>query len=252
MTERFPLRVVILGATSAIAGATARLYAEQSKASILLVARSQRRMDEMAADLLARGASSVDTQVLDLANPGDAQKHLVDFHQRLGSIDHLILAYGVLGEQSQAEHDQHEAEAIMRINFTSAAIWCLAAANLLEKQGSGSLVVFGSVAGDRGRRANFVYGAAKAGIAVVVEGIAHRFADKGPRAVLIKIGPTITPMTAHMKRTGRLWARPEDVARVAYERAGRGGAIAYAPGFWRAIMLIIRNLPNSVFNRMDI
>lgn len=140
----------------------------------------------------------------------------------------------------------------MRINFTSAALWCLAAANLLEEQGSGSLVVFGSVAGDRGRRANFVYGAAKSGLAVVVQGIAHRFANTGPRAVLIKIGPTITPMTAHMNRTGLLWARPEDIARVAYRRAKRGGVVAYAPGFWFAIMAIIRNLPAFVFNRMEI
>ncbi len=252
MTERVPLRVIILGATSAIAAATARLYAAESKASILLVARNQQRMDHMAADLLARGASSIDTEVCDLAEPGDVQKHMADFQRRLGGIDHVLIAYGILGEQSEAERDLHAAEAILRIDFTSAAIWCMAAANILERQGSGSLVVFGSVAGDRGRRANFVYGAAKAGLAVVVEGIAHRFANKGPRAVLIKIGPTITPMTAHMNRTGRLWARPEEIARIAYARAERGGVIAYAPGFWRAIMAVIRNLPGSIFNRMDI
>ena len=252
MTERFPLRVVILGATSAIAGATARIYAQDAKASIFLVARNQQRMDEMAADLLARGASSVHTEVCDLSEPGDVQMLLEDFQRRLGGIDHVLIAYGILGEQSEAERDQYAAEAILRINFISAAMWCLAVANLLEEQASGSLVVFGSVAGDRGRRANFVYGAAKAGLAVVVEGIAHRFASKGPRAVLIKIGPTITPMTAHMNRKGRLWARPEEVARIAYRRAERGGVIAYAPGFCRAIMAIIRNLPNFVFNRMDI
>lgn len=246
------MRVIILGATSATAGATARIYAEEAKASILLVARNQLRIDDMAADLLARGASSVETEVCDLAEPRSAQERLTNFRRRLGGVDHVIVAYGTLGEQSEAEHDENAAAAILRVNFISAAMWCLAAANILEEQGNGSLIVFGSVAGDRGRRANFIYGAAKAGLAAIVEGIAHRFANKGPRAVLIKIGPTITPMTAHMNRTGRLWARPEDIARVAYKRADRGGVVAYAPGFWRAIMAIIRNLPSFIFNRMDI
>lgn len=252
MAETSPLRVIILGATSAIAGATARLYAEEAHASILLVGRNASRLDAMANDLKARGAHKVDVESCDLAEPGDAQRHLNRFAERLGGIDHVLLAYGVLGEQAEAEHDEKAAETILRVNFNSAAMWALAAANLFEAQGHGSLVVFGSVAGDRGRRNNFIYGAAKAGMTTLVEGIGHRFANKGPRAVLIKIGPTITPMTAHMNRKGLLWARPEQIARIAYARAGRGACVVYAPGFWRLIMLVIRNLPAFIFNRMDI
>ena len=245
------MNIIILGATSSIAAATARLYAEAGDA-ILLAGRNERRLGETAADLMARGARRVEIAVTDLSAPADAQAELAGFAERMGGIDHVLLAYGALGDQAEAARDQNAAASSLRINFTSATAWALAAANLLEQQGHGSLVVFGSVAGDRGRRNNFVYGAAKAGLAAVTEGIAHRFAGKGPRAVLIKIGPTVTPMTAHMNRSGLLWAKPEQVAARIYARAARGPTIVYAPGYWRLIMAIIRNLPNAVFNRLDI
>lgn len=240
-----------MGATSSIAAATARLYAAVG-ATILLVARDETRLEQTAADLLARGAERVETASCDLAVPDDAEQQLVDFIASIGGMDHIILAYGILGDQGTAERDVQTAEDILRVNFNSAAAWSIAAANFLERQGRGSLVVLGSVAGDRGRRANFIYGAAKAGLATLVEGIAHRFANKGPRAVLIKPGPTVTPMTEGMNREGALWAKPEQIARIIYARAHKGGPVAYAPGFWRYIMLIIRNLPSAIFNRMEI
>jgi short-subunit dehydrogenase len=123
----------------------------------------------------------------------------------------------------------------------------------MERQGHGSLVVLGSVAGDRGRRANFVYGAAKAGLAALVEGVAHRFANAGPRAVIVKPGPVITPMTeGFADRKGLTWASPETVAAIVRRAADRGGPVVYAPWFWRWIMLVIRLLPASIFNRLDL
>lgn len=245
------MRVIILGATSAIAACTARLYAKEG-ASLLLVGRDGDRLSQMAADLKARGAERVEIAINDLASETDVVARLSAFVDQLGGVDHVLLAYGILGDQSAAERDLASAEEILRVNFNSAAAWSLAAASVVEQQGRGSLVVIGSVAGDRGRRANFIYGAAKAGLETLVEGIAHRFADKGPRAVLIKPGPTITPMTDGMNRKGLLWATPETIAAITHARAYRGGSIAYAPGFWRYIMLIIRNLPGAIFNRMDI
>lgn len=245
------MRLIVLGATSTIAAETARLYAADG-ATILLVGRDQDRLQQTAADLKIRGAERVETAICDLAAPEDAQQQLADFAARIGGMDHVLLAYGILGDQGAAEKNLIAAEEILRVNFNSAAAWSLAAANMLEKQGRGSLVVIGSVAGDRGRRANFIYGAAKAGLAALVEGIAHRFADKGPRAVLIKPGPTVTPMTEGMNRSGALWATPQQVAKIVYSRAFKGGPVAYAPGFWRVIMLVIRNLPSFVFNRMEI
>ncbi len=245
------MRVIILGATSAIAACTARLYAKEG-ASLLLVGRDENRLSQMAADLKARGAERVEIAINDLASETDVVARLSAFVDQLGGVDHVLLAYGILGDQSAAERDLASAEEILRVNFNSAAAWSLAAASVLEQQGRGSLVVIGSVAGDRGRRANFIYGAAKAGLETLIEGIAHRFADKGPRAVLIKPGPTITPMTDGMNRKGLLWATPETIAAITHARAYRGSSIAYAPGFWRYIMLIIRNLPGAIFNRMDI
>lgn len=245
------MRLIILGATSSIAAATARLYAADG-ATILLVGRDSIRLEQSAADLLARGAERVETASCDLAAPEDAERQLANFVASIGGMDHAILAYGILGDQGLAERNLQMAEEILRVNFNSAAAWSMAVANFLEKQGRGSLVVIGSVAGDRGRRANFIYGAAKAGLAALVEGIAHRFGNKGPRAVLIKPGPTITPMTEGMNRSGALWAKPEQIAKIVYSRAHKGGPIAYAPSFWRYIMVIIRNLPSAIFNRMEI
>lgn len=245
------MRVIILGATSAIAEATARLYATEG-ADLLLVGRQQAKLEAIAADLKVRGAARVETAVHDLAAPKDVRPALAQFCATLGGVDHVLIAYGVLGEQNEAEQSTDVAEEILQVNFNSVAAWCLAVADVFEGQGRGSLVVLGSVAGDRGRRANYVYGAAKAGLSTLVEGISHRFASNGPRAAIVKPGPTITPMTEGMNRKGALWATPEQIARVARRAADRTGPVFYAPGRWRLIMLIIRNLPTVIFNRMSI
>jgi len=114
------------------------------------------------------------------------------------------------------------------------------------------LLVIGSVAGDRGRRSNFIYGATKGGLARVVEGIAHRLAPFGARAVLIKPGFADTPMTASITKKGLLWATPEQVAEAIEAAAERGGPVVYAPKFWLPIMLIIRHMPTFVFNKLNL
>jgi len=246
------MKVIILGATSAIAEATARLYAGEG-AELLLIARQSERLETIATDLKLRGAARVETAVRDLTDSDSIAEAFADFVAALGGVDHVLLAYGVLGDQKTAERDLGEAQTKLRVNFTSAAGWALAAAEVLERQGHGSLVVLGSVGGDRGRRANIVYGAAKAGLAALVEGIAHRFAGKGPRAVIVKPGPVITPMTeGFANRKGLMWATPETVAAIVRRAADRGGPVVYAPWFWRWIMLVIRVLPAAVFNRLDI
>ena len=138
---------------------------------------------------------------------------------------------------------------LLRTNFTSAAAWCQAAAAILERQRSGVLLVIGSVAGDRGRGSNYIYGASKAGLGALVEGVAHRLARSGARAVLIKPGFVDTPMTAGVARKGPLWASSETVARTIVASADRGGPIVYAPVFWRAIMFVVRNVPSAIFHR---
>ena len=162
-------RVLILGALSAVARAVARRYAAAG-AQLSLVARRQDELDALSADLSVRGASRVETLALDLA-AADPAKALPGLVESLGGLDVVVLAYGDLTDQARAETDLDYAAEQLNVNFTSAALWCLAAANVLADQGSGVLVVIGSVAGDRGRQSNAVYGAAKAGLAVLVRGL---------------------------------------------------------------------------------
>ncbi len=243
-------RIVILGAASAIARATARLWAERG-ARLVLVGRDQDRLNAVAADLIARGAARADCVALDCAS-ADAGAELAKMVETLGGLDILLLAYGVLGDQIELARDPSAAAALIQTNFTSAAAWCLAAAAIFEKQRAGALLVIGSVAGDRGRRSNFIYGATKGGLARLVEGIAHRLAPLGARAVLIKPGFVDTPMTANITKKGLLWATPEQVAEVIETAAERGGPVVYAPKFWLPIMLIIRHMPSFVFNKLNI
>jgi decaprenylphospho-beta-D-erythro-pentofuranosid-2-ulose 2-reductase len=248
-----PLRILILGGASGIAIAAARLYAAEG-AALLLAGRHPSRLESVAQDLRARGASAVVTFPIDLAAEPDPARRLAEMAAALGGVDHILVAYGVLGDQAEGERDAAAAAQSLAVNFTSAAGWTLAAANLIEAQGRGSLVVLGSVAGDRGRRANYIYGAAKAGIAALVEGVAHRFgrSDAPLRAVIVKLGPTRTPMTNGMRRDGPLWAEPAEVATLVRRAAERGGPVQYAPRRWRWIMLVIRSLPSRIFNKLNI
>lgn len=245
-----PKRIVILGATSAIAEATARLWAPGG-ARILLAGRNEARLNEIASDLKARGAAEAIDWPLDCAN-ADARAELGKMVDRLGGLDILLLAYGVLGEQAELERDPAAAARLIATNFSSAAAWCLAAAAVLEKQGAGTLLVIGSVAGDRGRRSNFIYGATKGGLALLVEGIAHKLAPLGARAVIVKPGFVGTPMTAAIANKGPLWAKPEAIATSIVRAGEKGGPEIYAPGFWRGIMLVIRSLPVAIFNKINI
>lgn len=248
-----PLRVLILGANSGIAEATARLYAAEG-AALLLVARHAGRLEALADDLRKRGAGRCETAVLDLV-AADPATQLPALAARLGGVDHLHIAYAVMPDQSVAAADLRIATEMMTTNYTSTALWSLAAANLLEAQGHGALVVLGSVAGDRGRRKNFIYASTKAGIETLVEGIAHRFAredaDGGPRAVVVKPGPTATAMTANSP-PGRRMVSADEVARLVRRAADRGGPVQYAPRRWRPIMRIVRELPWWLFRRIDL
>lgn len=243
-------RVVILGALSAIAMATARLYAAE-KASLVLVARNRERLDLVAADLRARGAEKVETVALDLeAAAANAPTFLNEWATKLGgAIDHVHVIYGYLGSQPKASAEPAELQRILSSNFTSAVLWCEAAANLLRTQKHGSLVAVSSVAGDRGRQSNYAYGAAKGGLALYVQGLAHSLAGTGARAAVVKPGFVDTPMTDGMDKSGALWAQPEDIAKALRRAADGGGPIQYAPGLWRMIMTVIRAVPSFVFHK---
>lgn len=242
--------VIVLGALSAIGEETARLHAE-SGAKLVLVGRNAARLDALANDLKTRGARdcvAVDTDLVAASNKAAAFGDMV---ARLeGKVDFVYLFYGVLGDQKRVELDAAYAEDCLKTNFLSAAEWCGAAANVLEKADHGVLVVVSSVAGDRGRQSNYVYGASKAGLTTMVEGIAHRLARGKARAVVAKLGFVDTPMTAHIEKKGALWASPEAVAaKLAGVARKPSRPVVYIPWFWWLIMLIVRNVPVSLFHR---
>ena len=240
-------RIIVLGALSDIAEATCRLYAAEG-AKLVLAGRDRKRLESVAADLRVRGAAEVEVASGDLAKI-DPEKSLADWRSKLGGVDIILLAYGALGDQRDVERDLGAAATLIDVNFKSAALWCLAAANALEAQRQGALVVIGSVAGDRGRQSNYLYGATKAGLGILVQGIAHRLAPSGARAVLIKPGFVDTAMTAHIEKKGALWSSPEKVAALIRKAAASGRPIAYVPGYWRLIMTVIKSVPAQIFHR---
>lgn len=230
-----------------------RLLAKQG-ARLALVGRDGPRLEAIAADLRVRGAGLATTQVMDLVEAEPSQTMLGEIAGALGGFDVVLIAHGVLGDQQQALKDTLQAARIIDANFTSAALWALASTQYLESVDArnGVVATLGSVAGDRGRNANFIYGAAKAGLAVLMQGLAHRAAlTGGPRAIVFKLGFVDTPMTASFKK-GPLWAQPEAVAEVIARGLLGRSAIVYAPWFWRYIILAIRLLPQSVIGRINI
>lgn len=242
-------RVVILGALSAIAMATARIYAAEG-AHLTLAARNPERLKLAADDLKARGAAQVEIAALDLDSAApQAQKLLSDWSAAMGGIDHVLVFYGYLGDQAKAQADVFELARILSVNFTSAALWCGAAGEILRTQRRGSVVAVSSVAGDRGRMSNYAYGAAKGGLSVFVQGLAHSLAPTGARAVAMKLGFVDTPMTDGMNKKGALWAKPDQVGKLIRKAADTGGPIQYAPFIWKPIMLVIRTVPSFVFHK---
>jgi short-subunit dehydrogenase len=240
-------KILVLGALSEIAEATCRLYAKE-RARFFLAARSSLDLEALAADLKIRGAEEVHWAAADLAEV-DPEESLRKWTAKLGGMDLIILAYGALGDQRRIEKDLESAAKLIDVNFRSAALWCLAAAEGIETARHGTLVVIGSVAGDRGRQSNYVYGATKAGLGVMVEGIAHRLSRSGGRAVLIKPGFVDTAMTTHIEKKGALWSSPEKVAMLIRRSVDRGKSVAYVPGYWRLIMGVIKAVPSAVFHR---
>ena len=242
--------MIILGALSAIGEATAREFAAEG-ASIVLAGRDPERLGQVANDLAARGASDVITWPVDFTDIEDPNVDIGRMAQALGgSVDVVMLFYGLLGDQERAETEVSELRKIISVNFSSAAEWCVAAAGFLERQNHGVLVAISSVAGDRGRKSNYIYGSAKAGLTVLMEGIAHRLARGEACAVAVKLGFVDTPMTARIPKGGPLWVKPEYIARRLLVLVGRPSKpIVYMPAVWRPIMGVIRMMPTWIFHR---
>ena len=248
--KAFPKAVLALGATSAIGEATLRLLAERG-ARFYLVARNQEKLHAVAADLHTRGASGVAMHVMDLDDTAAHAEMLAAAAQSLGTIELALLAHGVLGKQDETEASYAAAEAVVRANFLSPVSLITWLANYFESTKQGTLAVISSVAGDRGRKSNYVYGASKGALNVFLEGVRARLDRVGVQVLTIKPGFVATPMTAHLPQ-GPLFAKPSQVARGIVKAIEKRRDVVYLPGFWRVIMLIIRLIPGRIFKKLNV
>jgi short-subunit dehydrogenase len=240
-------RILVLGATSAIAMAIARRYAARGDAFVL-AARDGPRTESVAQDLRVRGAPSAHAMIADLNDLGSLDRVVEQAKIAMGGIDIALLAYGVLGDPARAKEDPTTLEHLLHVNFVSAAAWCEKLVKVFEAQGHGTLAVIGSVAGDRGRQSNYAYGAAKGGLAIFLDGLRHRLAATPIRVVTLKPGFVDTPMTAAFPK-GPLWASADKAAASIVAAIDAGKAVAYVPGFWRLIMLVVRSLPRALLHK---
>lgn len=243
-------KIVVLGATSGIAEATCRIWASQG-ASLFLVARNAERLAVVAADLKTRGAAYVDTAVADLDNTADHASLLTHAINSLGGMDVAYLAHGILGDQSKAEQDFAVAEQILHTNFVSVVSLLTWLANYCAQRHSGVLAVISSVAGDRGRKSNYLYGASKAGLSAFLGGLRNRVDREGVTVLNIKPGPVKTAMTAQMKGAAK-FADVDKVARSIVAAVEAKKDTLYVPFQWAPIMFVIRHIPERVFKKLNL
>ena len=243
-------KVLIIGATSAIAEATARLFAARGDA-LFLVARNRIHLDAVRADLLLRGARAAEVTELDVNALDRHAAVLEQAWSALGAVDVALIAHGTLPDQSACQASPEVAVREFTTNATSTIALATAIAARLEVQGSGTLAVISSVAGDRGRANNYLYGAAKAAVTAFLSGLRQRLAGSGVNVLTIKPGFVDTPMTAAFRK-GALWASPLQVAAGIVRAIDKRRSVVYLPGFWRFVMLVIRHMPEPVFKRVKL
>jgi short-subunit dehydrogenase len=243
-----PYHAAVFGASSTIAIETLRTLVAERPARLLLVGRNRKRLDTVAADLAARGAECA-VWATDLADPAIEWRKGLQDRSEGKNWDLFLLAHGSLPDQETALAEGKAVAECIDVNFTSHAGIAAAGAASLQKHARGTRAAFGAGAGDRGRQSNFLYGAAKAGLATFYEGLRHRFARQGDiRIVLLKPGMTDTPMTASMPK-GPLFSSAPKVGALAWKAIQKGKPVAHLPGWWRCIMLVIRCMPPFIFHK---
>ena len=244
-------RILIVGATSALAVAAARRWATQ-RAQFFLAGRNAVKLQQVAADLTARGAAAVHLHVLDLNRIAEHSAMLDACYARMGGVDIAVLAYGTLSDQTLCQHDVAAAMLEFETNAASYIALLTLIADRMETSGTGTIAVISSVAGDRGRASNYVYGAAKAAVTAYCEGLRLRLRTRGVHVLTIKPGPVATPMTAHLKLPPLLTASPETVGRDIVAAVRRRKSTLYTPWYWRPIMAVVRALPESILSRLPL
>ncbi len=244
-------KILIIGATSAIAGACARFWAREGS-DFFLVGRNTGKVEQTAADLLARGARRVGVHCMDATDLAAHAAMLEDCLAALQQIDIALIAHGTLPNQSACEQDVDLALREVTNNAISVIALLTRLANQLEAQRCGTLAVISSVAGERGRPSNYVYGAAKAAVSTFTEGLRARLFKAGVHVVDIRPGFVDTPMTKGLRLPALLVAAPDRAAARIVRGIERRTGTLYVPGFWALIMLAIRGIPQPIFKRLSL
>lgn len=242
--------IVIFGATSAIAQALGRLYAARGD-QIYLVGRSTEKLNTIAQDLTVQGATRVETTAIDLVDSDRHPELISSIADAMGTIDVALIAHGTLPIQEDIQDDYKLSYEALDVNGLSViSLMTVLATNMADHK-RGTIAVISSVAGDRGRESNYVYGTAKAMVSTFAQGLRNRMEKLGVHVLTIKPGFVDTPMTVEFDK-GPLWAQPEKVAADILKAIDSKKDIIYTPFFWRFIMLIIQNIPEFLFKKLSL
>jgi short-subunit dehydrogenase len=244
-------RILIIGATSAIAEATARIFAARGDA-LFLVARNAERLQAIKTDLDVRGAVRSATATLDVADFAAHQAVIDQAERELGGLDTVLIAHGTLSDQGESEKSVDALRREFDVNALSTMALLTTLANTFEARKAGTLAVISSVAGDRGRQSNYVYGSAKAAVTTFLSGLRQRLAKSNVDVLTIKPGFVDTPMTAAIANKGALWAKPDAIAAGIVHAIDKRRNVVYLPWFWQPIMLVIRHIPEFVFKKITL
>jgi len=240
--------VLIVGANSDIAKATARQYA-QNGYNLLLTVRKKGQIDTFLKDLKIRYNCQVEVIMLDIL---DCDVHQ-DFYEHIKQdVSGVIIAVGYLGEQNKAQQQLKQTQRIINTNFTAVVSLLNIIANDFEQRGTGFIVAISSVAGDRGRKKNYIYGAAKAGLTAYLSGLRNRLHDKGITVLTVKPGFVYSKMTQGLDLPKKLIAQPQDIAKAIYQAQQKGKDVLYYLKKWRLIMWIIKAIPEKIFKKLDL
>jgi short-subunit dehydrogenase len=243
-------KVLIIGATSAIAQHCAQLWARRGD-ELYLVARKQELLKTIASDLKAKGAAETHIHLMDLNEIDNHFAMLKKAEETLSDIDTVLIAHGTLSDQKICEQSVVQTIAEMQTNALSIISLLTHIANLFEIKRSGTIAVISSVAGDRGRKSNYVYGSSKAMITSFTSGLRQRLNKANVAVVTIKPGFVNTPMTATLKK-GLLWVKPEFVSAKIVKAIDQRKDEVYIPSLWWLIMTVIKIIPENIFKRINI
>ncbi len=243
--------IVIIGATSAIAIESAKVFAKEN-AKLFLVARNHDKVTTIANDLLVRGASEVGTDVCDISDVSTHNQIVQNCSDFFNAVpDAVLIAYGTLPDQKKCEENVTYALQEFTTNATSVISVMILIGEQMKSVGKGTIAVISSVAGDRGRGSNYLYGSAKGAVSLFSQGLRNTLFKNGVNVVTIKPGFVDTPMTKDVPKN-LLFATAEDVGKGIVVAMKSGKNVVYLPFFWRYIMLIIKSIPEFIFKKLSL